>query len=110
MALIVKNFELPDNSILDEAYLRIAVITTANTDYEYLEPVLDSNDVMVCWTTRLENKVNVFVYADELARKNRVIPVNWFEYTFKLDLKSKLNIYEQAYNRLSEIYPEGIKS
>lgn len=109
MALIVKNFELPDNSILEEAYLRIAVITTANTDYEYFEPLLDSNDVITSWTTKLENKVNVFVYADQFARKNRATPVNWFEYTFKLDLKSKLNIYEQAYNKLSELYPTGIK-
>ena len=107
MAVKIKDFELPDKSILEEAYLRVAVVTTANTDYEYLEPMLDSNDLITMWTTRLENKANVFVYGDEIARKNRVNPVNWFEFIFDLDLKSDLNSYEQAYKKLKEIYPES---
>jgi len=107
MAVMIKDFELPDKSVLGEGYLRIAVVTTANVDYEYLEPMLDSNDLITMWTTRLENKANVFVYGDEIARKNRVSPVNWFEFTFDFDLKSEFNIYEQAYKKLKEIYPES---
>lgn len=107
MAVKIKDFELPDKSILEEAYLRIAVATSANVDYEYLEPMLDSNDLITMWTTRLESKANVFVYGDEIARKNRVSPVNWFEFIFDLDLKSNLSIYDQAYNKLKEIYPES---
>jgi hypothetical protein len=107
MALKIKDFELPDKSVLEEAYLRLAVVTSANVDYEYLEPMLDSNDLITMWTTRLESKANVFVYGDEIARKNRVSPVNWFEFIFDLDLKSNLSIYDQAYNKLKEIYPES---
>jgi len=107
MAVKIKQFELPDKSVLEEAYLRVAVVTTAHVDYEYLEPMIDSNDLITMWTTRLENKANVFVYGDEIARKNRVSPVNWFEFIFDLDLESNLNIYQQAYTKLKEIYPES---
>lgn len=107
MALKIKNFELPDESILEEAYLRIASLTSTNVDYEHYEPLLDSDDVILRWTSRLENKANVFVYGDEIARQNRVSPVNWFEFKFDLDLTSAQNIYEQAYQKLKQIYPEG---
>ncbi len=108
MALKVKNFELPDKTILEEAYLRISVITTANVDYDYLEPLLDSEDVITRWTTRLENRANVFVYGDEIARQNRVSPLNWFEFRFDFDLADNGNIYEQAYEHLKyNIYPES---
>jgi hypothetical protein len=107
MALKVKNFELPDKTILEEAYIRIMSISTANVDYDYLEPVLDGDDVITRWTTRLETKANVFVYGDEIARQNRVSPMNWFEFRFDLYLDSTSNIFEQAYLRLKQIYSES---
>lgn len=107
MALTIKNFELPDKTILNDAYLRIATINTAFTDYEHFEPLLDSNDVILSWVKRLESKAHVFVHGDEIARQNRVSPINWFEFKFDLDLTSNQNIYEQAYQKLKEIYPEG---
>lgn len=107
MAIKIKNFELPDKSVLEEAYLRISVITTAHTDYEYLEPMVDSPDLITMWTTRFDNRANVFVYGDEIARNNRVNPVNWFDFVFKFDLQVTDNIYTQAYHKLKEIYPES---
>jgi len=105
MALKIKSFELPDKSIVEEAYLRIATITTANVDYDYIEPLLDSSDLITRWTTRLENKAVVYVYGDEIARQNRVSPLNWFEFRFDLDVESPS--FNQAYEGLKLIYTEA---
>lgn len=107
MALKIKDFELPDETVLEEAYLRISSINTALVDYEFYETVQGSDDIILKWKTGFESKANVYVYADEVARNHRVSPINWFEFRFDLELDSNQNIYQQAYNRLKQIYPEG---
>lgn len=107
MALIVKNFELPDGQILEEAYLRINMISTSKIDYEKLEPVPDSEDLLTTWLTRIETRANCYVHGDKVARKHQVAPLHWFGFEFDYDLSEWQNIYEQAYKKLLEIYPEG---
>lgn len=108
MALKVKNLELPDKSILDEAYLRIQNIHTSNVDYEFLKPSdIEGFELETSWKNRIETKVTVFVWADEIARKNRVPALHWFIFEMDYDLSEWTNIYEQAYYKLKEIYPEG---
>ena len=53
MALTIKNYELPDGSILEEAYVRVQTVQTTNADYEYLEPIPDSEDLITKWLTRI---------------------------------------------------------
>lgn len=106
MALRVKNLELPDGQILENAYLRIQNIFTENKDYEFLESVSEIES-KVSWVTRIESKVVVFVWADEIARQHRVPAMHWFGFEFEYNLSEWQNIYEQAYLKLKEIYPEG---
>jgi len=109
MALTVKNFELPDGTILKNAYLRVQSIRTENKDYEYFEKVGDDPNIdeRLSWTTRVETEATVFVWADEVARKNRAYTLNWFKFGFEYNLSEWTNIYEQAYQKLNQIYPEG---
>lgn len=107
MALIVKNFELPDGQILEEAYLKVNTITTSKTDYEFLEPIGDTEDLRVTWVPKLETKVNCYVWADKIARQHQVAPLHWFGFDIDYDLTEWSNIYEQAYSKLKKIYPEG---
>lgn len=106
MALIVKDLELPDGQILEEAYLKVQSINTANVDYEFLEPISE-NESKVSWLTRIETRATIFVYADKLAREHRVPALHWFSYEIEYNLSEWQNIYEQAYFKLKEIYPEG---
>lgn len=110
MALTVKNFELPDGTILQDAYLRVQSIKTENRDYEFFEKVYDNPDVdeKLSWINRIETEVTVFVWADEVARKNRAYVVNWFKFNIDYNLSEWQNIYEQAYHKLKQIYPEGV--
>ena len=106
MALKVKNFELPDGLILEEAYLRIQSISTANIDYEFFEMISETEEKL-SWTTRMETTATVFIWPDEIARQNRAIAVHWFTFQLDYNLSTLDNIYEQAYMKLNEIYPEG---
>ena len=109
MALRVKNFELPDGTVLENAYLRIQNIKTENKDYEYFEKVEGNPEIdeILRWVTRIENEATVYVWADKIARKNRAYVLNWFKFGFEYNLSAWTNIYEQAYSKLKEIYPEG---
>lgn len=109
MALTVKSFKLPDGTILENAYLRIQSIKTENKDYEFFEKVEDNPEIdeKLSWVTRVETEATVFVWADAIARKNRAYVVNWFKFGFEYNLTEWSNIFEQAYKRLKEIYPEG---
>ena len=106
MAFIIKNFELPDKQILENAYLRVQSINTSNVDYEFLENISETEQ-KVSWLTRLETKVTIFVWADKIAREHRVPALHWFQFDLDYDLSQWTNIYEQAYYKLKEIYPEG---
>lgn len=104
MSLKVKGFELPDKTILDDAYLRVTSVNVSNVDYEYLETIEGSDNLLTRWLTRFETKAICYVYGDEQARSNRVSPVSWFEFTF--DFESE-NIFKSAYLKLKKIYPES---
>lgn len=101
MALKIKNFELPDGFILEEAYLKVQNILIQNIDIEQLETVTDSDDLITTWHTQIQSKANVYVFADHEARKNRVPPMEWFDIEFKLTE----NPFIDAYNKIKEIYP-----
>lgn len=104
MALKVTQYEMPDKTFLDEAYVRIKSIVIESNDYERLEPVDGTNDLKVDWTTRTEAKANIYVYADEVCRHNNVSPVHWFSTAFEYDGESLNNIYQQAYIALRRKY------
>lgn len=106
MALTIKNFELPDKQILENSYLKVQSVTSSNNDYEYLETV-SKDEQKVSWISKIESKVTIFVWADELARKNRVPALHWFQFNLDYNLSEWSNIFEQAYYKLKEIYPEG---
>ncbi len=105
MALTIKNYELPDGSILEEAYIRVQTVQTTNADYEYLEPIPDSEDLITKWLTRIESQATVYVYADKPARDNRVSPLFWFQIPIHYNLSEWTNVFEQAYSKLRELYP-----
>ena len=108
MAVIVKNYELPDGLLLEEAYLKVNQITTSLIDYEFLQPIEGTEDLLTTWLTRLETKVSIYVFSDKTARKNQVAPLHWFQFEIDYDLSEHSNIYEQAYAKLRKIFPEGI--
>lgn len=101
MALKIKNFELPDGFILEEAYLKVQNILIQNIDIEQLETVTDSDDLITTWHTQIQSKANIYVFADQEARKNRVPPMEWFDTEFEL----QGNPFTDAYNKIKEIYP-----
>ena len=109
MALKV-NYTLPDNELLEGAYLRIQKISTTNVDYEYFEKSKKENiEEELKWTTRLENECVVYVWSDEIARANRAQVLHWFNSKFEYDLESVYNIYEQGYQQLNKRFGnEGI--
>lgn len=102
MALKVFDYIMPDETIIPEAYVRIKNVLTESNDYEFLEPVDDSEDLKVTWVTRQECKSTVYVYADELCRKNQVSPIHWFVLDFQSDVDAKP--FESAYNILKSKY------
>lgn len=107
MAVVVKNLELPDSTILADGYLRVQSINIAHTDKEHLVPISET-ELMATWTTQVEAKANIFIWADKVARSNRAQVQHWFTFEFDYDLSVHANIFEQAYAKLKEIYPEGV--
>jgi len=108
MAIKIKNYELPDSTILEEAYLRVQNVTTAIVDYEHLQPSdKEGFELETTWIKKIETKANIFVFADEIARNNGVAAVHWFPIEFAYDLSEHSNIYEQAYKALKLIYTES---
>lgn len=106
MALKVFNYTLPDKTTLPEAYLRVQSIVTANEEHEFLEPVGNTEDLRVSWVNNLVTRANIYVWADELCRQNRVSPVHWFAIDVPLQLTSTENIYQQAYRALGHRYEQ----
>jgi hypothetical protein len=108
MALKLKNYELPDGTILDEAYLRVQNITTAIVDYEHLKPSeVEGFDLETEFIKKIETNANIFVFADKVARDNGVAAIHWFPINFDYQLSVYANIYEQAYCALKEIHSES---
>lgn len=108
MALILKNYELPDGTILDEAYLRVQNVTTAIVDYEHLKPSeVQGFDLETEFVKKIETKANIFVFADKVARDNGVAAIHWFPIDFDYQLSTWSNIYEQTYYALKEIHSES---
>ncbi len=110
MALRIKEFELPDGTILEDAYLRVQNVTVSNVDYEFFDKAeenVDNIEEVLKWVTRIESKATVFVWADEFARSNRATVLNWFTFEFQYDLSEHSNPFEQAYKQLNKIYLNG---
>lgn len=108
MAVKLKNYELPDGTILEEAYLRVQNVTTAIVDYEHLAPSdKEGFDLETTWIKKIETKANIFVFADKIARDNGVAAIDWFPIEFDYQLSIYANIFEQAYHALKEIHSES---
>lgn len=102
------NYELPDQTILEEGYLRVQNISTAIVDYEHLAPSdKEGFDLETTWIKKIETKANIFVFADKIARDNGVAAIDWFPIEFDYQLSVYANIYEQAYHALKLIYTES---
>lgn len=98
----------PTHEILPDAYLKIQKITTSNTDYEYFESVNDESDISekLSWCTKITSDAVIYIWADEIARKNRAAVKHWFIFTFDYDLQIEKNIYQQCYEALSKNFNE----
>lgn len=111
MGLIVKNFELPDGTLLDEVYMKVQKINSVSADFEFFENINDPTrpdvEQELKWIKRLENIASIYVWPDILARENRAQVIHWFTINFEYDLSAYENIYEQAYKRLKFIYPNS---
>jgi hypothetical protein len=114
MALKINNYVLKDDTILDYAYAKITGITINNLDYEFYEnnPNYETDGIeqFLKYIKRIESTATVFVFADELARQNNAIPLDWFTFKFDYDINSAINPFGQAYKYLQTRYPncEGI--
>jgi len=108
MGLIVKNFELPDHTILDDAYLKIESVKISNRDYEFFENIAGTDDQILKWITKITSEATAIIWSDKEARSNRAYSLNWFSFSFEYDLSIHENVYEQAYRKLKQIYPEGV--
>lgn len=106
MALIVKNLELPDGTVLEDAYLKVQNVSSVSADYEKFEN-LDNGDQILKWIKKVESTALIYVWSDSLARENRAQVQRWFQIEFDYDLTEWINIFEQAYKKLKLIYPEG---
>jgi len=106
MGLKVKNFKLPDDTILEEAYLKVQNIGSVSNDYEFLENMPDGSQRLK-WIKKVESTALVYVWPDEGARENRAQVQHWFQVEFDYDLSEWTNIYEQAYKKLKALFPEG---
>lgn len=111
MALKVKNYKLPDESYLEEAYLKVQTLGVTNSDYEFFENTDNIEETgieqVLKWIKRIESHATVFVWADELARKNNAHPMHWFKIQFDYDLSLHENIFEQAYKKLNILFPNS---
>lgn len=108
MALKVNDYVMPDETTVPEAYLRVRNILIENNDYEFLEPIPDTDDLKVSWLTKLDCKATIYVYADEGCRRNQVPPIHWFTLDFFIDKQNIDNPFEWAYLALREKFPRGI--
>lgn len=111
MAQKVKNYELTDGTLLEEAYLKVQTIGISNTDYEFFEnnPNWENDGIeqILKWVKRTESHATVFVWGDEVARKNNAIPLHWFKIDFNYDLSAHENVFEQAYKKLNILFPNS---
>jgi selenocysteine lyase/cysteine desulfurase len=68
MALKVKNYKLPDESYLEEAYLKVQTLGVTNSDYEFFENTDNVEETgieqVLKWIKRIESHATVFVWAD----------------------------------------------
>lgn len=91
-----------------EAYIRVQKINTTNAEYEHLKSANNPEEPniyqIVDWEKRIETSVTAFVWADELARKNRAQVIDWFSFEFEYDLDDLDNIYQQAYKHIQKIF------
>lgn len=107
MALKCKNYTKQDGTIFEDAYIRINKVRSDMVDYEFFENVDDPKNPEIAqrltYKTKCESVATAYVYGDEIARQNRVQPVDWFSFMFDYDVHSDKNIYEQAYEQLETI-------
>lgn len=93
-----------DGVVLNEAYIRVCRVRSANIDYEQFVDVNEPENPDIAqrlqWVMRVESSATAFVWADKVSRDNRAMALKWFEFDFDYDLNSDLNIYQQAYNAL----------
>lgn len=97
------NFEL-DGILHSNCYLKVTKTRSQSTDYEFFDAVSDPNKPDIAeelkWKTRIESYATAQVWIDEIARKNRALPIKNFNFEFEYDLDSRENIYQQAYKAL----------
>lgn len=91
-----------------EAYIKLEIIKWVSVEDEvYTETELGS---VLSWEKNCKAEAIFFIYADEIARKNRVNPLRQIVVPFSFDPNDNTNIFVSAYNALEEIpeYSDGI--
>lgn len=84
-----------------EAYLRIGKVMGGSSEEEYFEPDSYGNDVLK-FKKKWEHAAYVFVYANEIARRNQVPPIYAFTVEFEYDPELGGNIYKEAYKAVKQ--------
>ena len=92
-----------------EAYFVISNILWRSTDDEVYKNIDESSE-KVEYVKVEQSSAIVDVYADRIARENRVSPIHSVKIPFEYDKDSDLNIIQQAYGALKEIeeFKDGI--
>ena len=89
--------------IFPKAYIKIRRITLINDDIEnYVDK--DDNTKVLVWETKCENLAKAYVYADEEARRNNVMPIQIIGIEFDYDGDYLgANVYSAAYAALKNL-------
>lgn len=110
MALTINNYLLKDDTILPNAYAKITGINIQNLDYEFYEnnPNYENDGIeqFLKYIKRIEANATVFVFSDEVARKNNAYPIDWFNVKFDYNPENADNPFTQVYNYLKTRYSE----
>ena len=98
MALTAKFIDA-DDTVFESAYYFINNVTIQRVDYEKYED--NGNDIVMSYVSRPTVKLSAYIYADSLARKHRVVPINIVDWEF--DPKYNEPLLTEAYKALKTL-------
>ena len=105
MALIIPNYEMPDKSIVNNAYIAVQSVLIQKSDNELLEPIDGTDDLKVTWVTQINAAAAIYVWADEGCRQNRVSPIHWFSIEFPYQ---STDVFADAYSKLKTLFVDAV--
>jgi len=101
-----------DDQVFEGCIFRVQRVSSVNAEFEFFENVNDPEHPeiaqKVSWTNKFENIALVYVWPDEIARNNRAQTIHTFTFEFEWNPDVYSNPFKLAYQKLKELYPEGI--